>query len=418
MVNRFTGEFHDMWYRIANFIPNILGAILLLVVAWLVATLIQAIFTKGLKKIGASRAMTRAHMATDDRDAYNKLNSIGKILYYLVFILFLPSVLDQLRMNSVANPISNMMDKTLDFLPNLFMAAIILVIGYFVAKFVRNIVSMILGTINIDKWFNKLTKRGNGEVMSPDSKTTLTNVLSNVVFILILIPIVTVALETLGIDSITRPVTAMLNEVLNMIPNIFVAIILILIGIVLARFIGELLSNLLKGTGIDDVSNYLNQKQQSSMPSFDIATIIGKVVQVLIIIFFTVEGLNVLHLEVLQDIGMAVISYLPLLLSALVIILLGFIGSTLLGNYIRQATGNRLFGGIVKYAILIMTIFMALSQLHFGTSIVNLAFLFVIAGLSVAFALSFGLGGREFASRQLQKFEAKMEKESKNSKDE
>ena len=54
---------------------------------------------------------------------------------------------------------------------------------------------------------------------------------------------------------------------------------------------------------------------------------------------------------------------------------------------------------------------MTLDQLNFATNIVNLAFLFIIAGLAVAFAISFGIGGREFAKRQLEKLEAKMDKE-------
>ncbi|WNS78535.1 mechanosensitive ion channel [Domibacillus sp. DTU_2020_1001157_1_SI_ALB_TIR_016] len=413
-TDQLTAAFRDMWYTIVNYLPNVLGALLLLVVAWLVATIVRAIFTKGLKKVGVPRAMVKGHMAQNAVDADSKLNSIGKIFYYLVFILFLPSVLDQLNMNAVAAPISNMMDKMLAFLPNLLMAAVILLLGYFVAKFVKNLVAMILGTFNIDKWFNKLTNKSQGETaVSPENKNTLANVLANVVFILILIPIITVALETLGIDSITRPVTAMLNQVLNMIPNIFVAVILITVGVVIARFIGDLLSSLLKGTGIDNVSKYLNTTPRAGMPSFDLAAIIGKTVQVLIIIFFTVEALNVLRLEVLHNIGAAVISYLPLVLSALIILGLGFVGSSLLGNYIQRATGNRLFGGIVKYSIIIMAIFMALAQLNFATSIVNFAFLFVVAGLAVAFALSFGLGGREFAKRQLEKFEARAEAENK-----
>lgn len=414
-TDQLTAAFRDMWYTIVNYLPNVLGALLLLIVAWLVATIVKAIFTKGLKKIGVPRAMVKGHMAQNAVDADSKLNSIGKIFYYLVFILFLPSVLDQLNMNAVAAPISNMMDKMLAFLPNLLMAAVILLLGYFVAKFVKNLVAMVLGTFNIDKWFNKLTNKPQGATaVSPENKNTLANVLANVVFILILIPIITVALETLGIDSITRPVTAMLNQVLNMIPNIFVAVILITVGVVIARFIGDLLSGLLKGTGIDNVSKYLNTNPKAGMPSFDLAAIIGKTVQVLIIIFFTVEALNVLRLEVLHNIGAAVISYLPLVLSALIILGLGFVGSSLLGNYIQRATGNRLFGSIVKYSIIIMAIFMALAQLNFATSIVNFAFLFVVAGLAVAFALSFGLGGREFAKRQLEKFEARAEAENKN----
>ena len=55
---------------------------------------------------------------------------------------------------------------------------------------------------------------------------------------------------------------------------------------------------------------------------------------------------------------------------------------------------------------------MVLDQLNFATTIVNAAFIFVIGGLSVAFALAFGLGGRDFAAKQLEKLDQKVEEES------
>lgn len=414
-MNDIGNSFKSVGYTIIDYIPNVLGALLLLLIAWIVATIVRAIFTKGLKKAGADRAMVKGHMAKTKESADSMLDSIGKILYYLIFILFIPSVLQALDMNNVAQPISNMMDKLLAFLPNLFMAAIILVIGYFVAKFVKNLVFSLLTAINIDKWFNKFTNKTSGTStgttrMDAGDKATLANVLANVVFVIVLIPILTIALETLNIRSISEPIVNMLNQVLNMIPNIFVAIILILVGVLIGKFVGDLLISLLNGTGINRFSTYLNT-DKSKTPSFDIASIIGKVVQAIIIIFFTVEAMNVLQLDVLNGIGEAVIAYLPLLISSLIILGLGLIGGSVLGNYVKQSSGNRFLGTIVKYAIIIIAVFMTLDQLNFATNIVNLAFLFIIAGLAVAFAISFGMGGREFAKRQLENLEKKMEKE-------
>ncbi|MBT2569322.1 mechanosensitive ion channel [Planococcus sp. ISL-110] len=414
-MNDVGNSFRGVGNTIIDYIPNVLGALLLLLVAWIVATIVRAIFTKGLKKAGVDKAMVKGHMAKTKETADNQLDSIGKILYYLIFILFIPSVLQALNMQNVAQPISNMMDKLLAFLPNLFMAIIIIVIGYFVAKFVKNLVFSLLTAINIDKWFNKVTsKTGSTSTgttrMDASDKSTLANVLANIVFVIVLIPILTIALETLNIRSISEPIVNMLNQVLNMIPNIFVAIILILVGVLIAKFVGDLLISLLNGTGINRFSTYLNPDKTKS-PSFDIANIIGKVVQAIIIIFFTVEAMNVLQLDVLNNIGEAIIGYLPLLISSLIILGLGLIGGSLLGSYVKKTSNNRFLGGIVKYAIIIVAVFMTLDQLNFATNIVNLAFLFIIAGLAVAFAVSFGMGGREFAKRQLESLEKKMEKE-------
>lgn len=66
---------------------------------------------------------------------------------------------------------------------------------------------------------------------------------------------------------------------------------------------------------------------------------------------------------------------------------------------------------IAKYIIIVFAIFMTLEQIKFASTIVNIAFLLIMGGLAVAFAISFGLGGREFAKRQLEKIENKIEKE-------
>jgi hypothetical protein len=55
---------------------------------------------------------------------------------------------------------------------------------------------------------------------------------------------------------------------------------------------------------------------------------------------------------------------------------------------------------------------MVLDQLNFASDIVNSAFIFVIGGLAIAFAIAFGLGGRNFARRQLEKLDDKVDKES------
>lgn len=450
-MNNVGDSFRGMLDTMISYIPNIIGALLLLLLAWIIAMIVKGIFTKGLQKAGADRAMVKGHMARDKQDADNKLSSIGRILYFLVFLLFVPPILDQLNMQNVAAPISNMMDRILSFIPNLLLAAFILIIGYFIAKFVKSLVYSLLVTMNIDRWFNKLnaksdngTSGGTGTTRSsrrnaeaegtqnaegpstpgdsgttgtpegtPDGgeKSTLANVLANVVFIIVLIPIITVALETLNIESISEPIISVLNETLDMIPNIFVAIILILVGYYIAKFISDLLINLLDSVGINRFSGYLSGGKANNTNNINLAKIIGRVVQTIIVIFFVVEALNVLQLEVLNNIGDAIIGYLPLAISSLIILGLGFIGGSLLSNYIAKAAGNRFLGELIKYIIIVIAIFMTLDQLNFATSIVNLAFLFIIAGLAVAFAIAFGIGGREFAKRQLEKFETKMKKD-------
>ena len=412
-MNDFSNSVSTGFNSFMGFLPTLLGAIALLVVAWIVAILVRKAAQKGLKAVGFGRLLTKWGLTNSDEQADSTIDSIGKVLYYLVWLIFLPGILGMLGLNAIATPITNMLNSVLAFIPKLFAAAVILAIGVFVGRFVKNLVYNLLVTVNIDKWISKMTSSSSeAEEAAPtqSEKMTIAKVLANVVYVIILVPIITVALETLQVRSISEPIIMVLNQVLAAIPNIIVAVILVAVGVVLAKFVGDLITGLLQGTGINKLNKYL--KSDGKM-TIDLAKILGQIVEVVLIVFFVVEALNVLNLEVLNTIGKAVIAYLPLVLSALIILGIGLIGGSLLGNFITKSTGSRMSGEIVKYILIVMAVFMGLNQLQFATSIVNVAFLLILGGLSVAFAISFGIGGREFAKHQLARLEAKMEKEDK-----
>lgn len=414
-MNEFTNSISSGLNSFMNFLPTLLGAIALLILAWVLAILVRKGSKKGLKAAGFNRLLTKWGVAKTEEQADSTIDSISMVLYYLVWLIFLPGILSMLGLNAIASPITNMFDSVLSFIPKLLAAAVILALGIFIGRFVKNLVYNLLITLNIDKWVSKMTDSGEtADKVTPshEQKTTIAKVLANVVYIIILVPAITAALETLQIRSISEPIIMVLNQVLAAIPNIIVAVILIGVGVFLAKFVGDLIAGLLQGTGINKLNKYL-QTPNSMTSSFDLAKIIGQIIQTVLIVFFVVEALNVLNLEVLNTIGTAIIGYLPLVLSALIILGIGLIGGSLLSSFITKTTGSRLSGNIVKYILIVMAVFMGLNQLKFATTIVNYAFLFIIGGLAVAFAISFGMGGREFAKRQLEKVETTLEKEEK-----
>ncbi|WP_237664970.1 mechanosensitive ion channel [Sutcliffiella horikoshii] len=413
-------SFQNALNSLIEAIPNVIVALLLLLLAWIVATVVKAIVVKLFVKVGLTKAMAKSRMVKNEKQGKSVLHSIGKVIYFLVFILFLPSILDALNMRSVSQPITDMVQKFLAFLPNLFAAAILLIIGYFIAKLVRDLIYNLLLSLNVDHWFDRLggttSHTASGTATSPNAnesqinKGTLAKIISNILFAVILIPIVTVALETLNISTISEPIVSVLTTILNMIPNIFVAIILLLAGYYLAKFAAQLLTGLLRRTGINNIYQSMGL-DQSQAPRFDLVNIIGQTVKVLIILFFTVEALNVLNLDVLNNIGNAIILYLPMVISALIILGLALFGGNLLQKVLKKYTNSSFTAALVKYIIIVFAVFMALDQLGFAKTIVNIGFLLILGALSIAFAISFGIGGRDFAKRNLERFEKKIEKD-------
>jgi hypothetical protein len=407
-------EFERVGNNLIGYLPNVIKALLLFLLAWLVATAVKKLALKLFEKINLDQKLSKGRRPANLEYGKSTMRNIAQVLYFLVFILFIPSILDALNMESVSAPITNMMNKLLAFIPNLIGAGIILFIGYFIAKIIRDLVYNLLKTINVDKWYNKLTPDlADQENVSPEDQSTLARVLANILFGIILIPIITVALETLQINTLTAPIVTVLDRVLNMIPNVFVAIILIIIGYYIAKFIGQILTALLARMGIQKVFSWIDRKSTKGIPRFDLASAIGTIVKVIIMLFIVVEALRIVRLEVLNTIGNAIIAYIPLLLSGLIIIGLGVFAGYFVEGMIRKYTNSSLSGAILKYIIIIFAIFMTLEQIRFASTIVNIAFLLVLGGLSVAFAIAFGVGGRDFAKKQLQKFEEKIEKDEK-----
>lgn len=408
-MNGFTNSIAGLWTAFVAFLPRLLGAVLLIVLAWLIASLVKKGVVKGLQAINFNQKLAKWGVANTSEDGNRVIESVGKVLYYLIWLFFIPGILAQIGMTNIAAPITNMFDSFMAFLPKLFGAAVILVIGYFVAKFVKELVRNLLETVNIDRFLTKYQQKTNTSINEVESQRfTIAKVLANTVFVIILIPVITMALETLEIRSISDPIVNVLNQVLAAIPNILVAIILLIAGGLIAKIVGDLLEGLLANSGINQYSRYLTTKS-GSYPR--LSSVIAKIVQAVIMVFFVVEALNALNLAILNSIGVAIIAYLPSVLIGIIILGLGLFGGNALSAFIKDTTGSTMAGEVVKYLLYILAVFMTLDQLQFASTIVNIAFLFIIGGLSVAFAIAFGIGGREFAKRQLEKLDTTITQE-------
>ena len=406
-MNQVTTSLDSGLRTLWDYLPALIFGILLLAVAWLVATLVKKGVSKGLRAINFDKKLMKWGAAESEQQAGNTIDTLASVFYYLVWVLFLPGIFDRFGLNSIAAPITSMLQTALNYLPNLIGAAIILVLGFIAAKLVKNLVYNLAQSMNLNRWMSKLTGNEESTTVSADQKGSIASVLATIVYVLILVPIVTIALETLGIRSISEPIINVLNVLVGAIPNILVAVILLGVGLAIAKFVGNLITSLLKGTGLNDVTDSL----KSSGMDINLSKVIGQTVAVLIGLFFFVEAINVLNLAVLNTIGAAIISYVPNVLFALVILALVVVGGKLLANAVTRATGSQFSGKLVEGIVLALGAFMALSQLNLAATIVQSAFLFIIGGLAVAFALAFGLGGRDFASKQLEKLDTKMEKE-------
>lgn len=397
----------EMLTLITAAIPNFLKAALILLFAWAAASLIRMLFKKGASLVHLERRLVQWKMAISQSEAVNKVNSIAKALFYFVLLLFLPGVLGALQIEGVSEPFADTLSTLLAFIPKLFAAVLIVFVGWLIAKIVRDILTNFLNSIGTEKLGQRL-----GIVKTTDT-TSLSSIIGNIAFILILIPTIITALEKLELKGISDPAIGMLQDVVSVIPNIAVAVVLVLVGIWLGKWVEKVVSQMLWRLKIDNVFTHMGLGSlKPEQSTYTLSQIIGLLAKIVVILLFTVEALQIVQLEFLVVLGTGVISYLPMLFASLIILGIGLY----LGNLVQRILQNilknsysRTLAAVAKYAIFTITIFMALDQLGVAHSIVNAAFILLLGGLALAFGLAFGLGGKDFASKYLRKLDDKID---------
>lgn len=386
-------------------IPSVLKAALILLLAWALATGLSYLIKKSGKTLRVNQLLAKLNLVPENQNTDTLLNNVAKAAFYFVLLLFLPAVLSALNLDGVSGPLANMLDSILAFLPKLLAAALILLIGWFVAKLVRNIVTNFLKSIGTEKIVQKM---GLGKLLEG---TSLSSIIGMIIYVLILIPVVITALERLDLHGISQPAIAMLNDVMTMIPNIIIAIVLILIGVWAGKWINQIVTSLVRRLGLDSFAKGMGLGNTTASTA-TLSQIVGFIAQIVVVLLFVIEALNIVQLDFFVTIATGVIAYLPHILAALIILAVGLYVGNLAKKLLSglfEGQSFRLLASVAKYAIIAISIFMALDQLGIASSIVNSAFIMILGGLALAFGLAFGLGGKDFAAKYLKKLDGKIE---------
>ena len=379
-------------------VPNFIFALVLLIIAFVAAKIVKSLVTKLLKAINAEGFLGK--LGVKDTATNSSVEFVAKLAYFVTFLLFLPGVLDKLGMQSVSAPITNMVDSFLEFIPKLIAAGIIVVVGIFIANIVKELLVPVLKAIKVDTLQEKAG-------ITATEGNSFSNVIANVVYGLIILIVVTSALDQLEIAAISGPANEIVATIFAMLPNVLGAIIIVAIGVFIAKLVATLLQNLLAGVGADTLIEKITGNAEKNI---NLSKILSEVVKYVIVVIFIVQGINVLDLAILNNIGATVIAYLPAVISTIIILAIGLFAANAAENAIVKKAPNAKGGALTaKVAIYVVTAFMCLSQLGIAGAMVETTFILIIAAVCIAIAIAFGVGGRTFAANTLAKLEKKLD---------
>lgn len=124
---------------IAGFLPNLIGALVILLLGWCIAKLVEIVSQRLLGRVGidtASRRIGISETLSNAGISRPPSRLLARVLFWLLMLTFVLSAFDTLGLRAVTSTI----DRLIAYLPNIFAAALIVIVGLLIARFVGNLV--------------------------------------------------------------------------------------------------------------------------------------------------------------------------------------------------------------------------------------------------------------------------------------
>lgn len=388
-MNYLTQLFDKLTASFGESLSGVIGALLILIIGWFIAGIIKRMVTKLIKKTGVDNKLKNGNL---------KISSFaGKLLYFLVMIFVFMLALGKLGLTEVLDPLKNLLNGFTNYIPNIIGAGLVAYIGYMLATIISELVELSGDTIQ------KLTPK-----LKLPENIDFIKILKKVVFIFIFIPLLISAFHILDMKAISEPATTMLSSFFAAIPKILLAAVIILIFVFVGRFVSQLLKDVLKSLNIDGLVSKMNMSEYVGTKS--IANIISNIAYALIVVFGMLTAFEKLEFTQLTNIIDTVLAYAGKILFGVVIIGIGLMVSNLFTKALNSKN-NPFVVSIVKISIIAIFLAIGLRSMGIADEIVNLAFGITLGTVALTVVLSFGLGGREAAGKQmgkiLEKFNSK-----------
>ncbi len=218
------------------------------------------------------------------------------------------------------------------------------------------------------------------------------------------------------LDAVINSFAAALALLFTFVPRLLGFLVILLVGYIVASALSRLVTFILRKVGFDRISTRigLTRLEQQMGLKMDTAGILGRIVYWFVFLIFLVPAVDALGLTAVSTILSQILGYIPNVFVAILILFLGTLAATFVADIVRGATSNanvgspNLFANIARYAILGFVVIVALEQLNIGSALLNILFTAVMGAAALAFALAFGLGGRDAAKRLIERNESSL----------
>ena len=208
---------------------------------------------------------------------------------------------------------------------------------------------------------------------------------------------------------VVDPIRAMLASMASYVPNLISALLILIVGWIFAKVVREVSHRILQSIKFESISQKAGISEVLSKGGIRIGAseIISRLVYWFIMIIVMVMTLNVLGLTVASQLLEKITAYVPHVISAIFVLVIGMFLSNVISGIVGTTAMNtkipkpEALQSLTRWAILVFTAITALGELGIGDIIVSATFNIFFGAICLALALAFGLGGKDVAGKIL-----------------
>jgi len=392
------------WSYIEIWTPRIIAALIILVIGWAIARAVKW----GVAKL-VNKTPLAIHANEPNANPRNPTTigaQVGDAAYWVVLLIALFLATQPLGLAGATGPLGDMLQGFGQAVPRIIGAALIFFLGYVLAKVAKKAVEAVITVSHVERFSTHVG------ATSPTDPTMLPRTIGSIVFALIIIPVAIAALDTLNIAAISQPATAMLRIILDAIPHVIAAGMILAVAYVIGKFASRLLTQFLATTGFDRTigsigifGNAESRELGRTAPSFMPSKTVGTGAFVAILIFGLMEAFRQLDFAYGSQIMAEVLTLFGQVVFGAIIIFASVVIARFVAHVIERNgdQGTRIAAPAVRIAIIVLGTAIGLRFMGLADDIINLAFGLLLGAIAVAFALAFGLGGRDAAGNAVKR---------------
>ena len=191
-----TEPLNELISTVVNFIPRLIGAAILFFIARIIASGFSLIVWRGLDAFGLDTRLERHTEGT------SLSKTLADVVYYFIFLLFLPAILHALALDGILAPIQEMIAGILNAIPAIFAAGVLLYIAFLVGRVIARLISSLLASFGFDTVLHRL-----GLKYSAEGNRAPSNIVGYIVLVAIMLFAATEASRLVGFASLGTIIT-------------------------------------------------------------------------------------------------------------------------------------------------------------------------------------------------------------------